>query len=381
MTVKKRLRRSNIYMFLIPLLTAALLLILGAGIAIYILETDYLPKIGLNLHEMHIAVEQYEELFQSFEVFVWVYVGAVGMALLLTIVFTNVHLTRELFSHISEPLDTLVSGVDRIRSGDLDSPICYSEPDEFKAACDAVDLMAAKLKASLEAEQSRQQSRKELIAGMSHDLKSPLTSIRAYTEALLEGVAETPEMQKKYLETIRKKECEMENMVARLFEFSKLELSEYPVHPERLDLRAELCRILSDAAPAADIDTDGLEPLTVTADREQLRRIAMNVIGNSIRYSGRKRVRIAISSQSTDDGVRLSFADDGVGVPDEALPRLFDLFYRTDPARAESGSGSGLGLAIVEKAAEQMGGTAFAEKSALGGLCIAINLPGGGENG
>lgn len=205
MTVKKRLRRSNIHMFLIPLLTAALLLILGAGIAIYILETNCLPKIGLSLHEMHIAVEQYESLFQSFEVFVWIYVGAVGMALLLTIVFTNVHLTRELFSHISEPLDTLVGGVDRIRAGDLDSPINYTEPDEFKAACDAVDLMAAKLKASLEAEQSRQQSRKELIAGMSHDLKSPLTSIRAYTEALLEGVAETPEMQKKYLETIHKK--------------------------------------------------------------------------------------------------------------------------------------------------------------------------------
>ena len=190
MTIKKRLHRSNIYMFLIPLVTAALLLILGAGIAIYILEVKYLPRIGLSLYDLHIAVEQNEDLFQGFETFVWIYVGAVGMALLLTIVFTNVNLTRELFTHISEPLDTLVGGVDRIRSGDLDNPINYTEPDEFKAACDAVDLMAAKLKASLEAEQRRQQSSKELMAGMGHDLKSPLTSIRAYTEALLEGVAD-----------------------------------------------------------------------------------------------------------------------------------------------------------------------------------------------
>ena len=210
MTIKKRLHRSNIYMFLIPLVTAALLLILGAGIAIYILEVKYLPQIGLSLHDMHIAVEQYEGLFQSFETFVWIYVGAVGMALLLTIVFTNVSLTRELFTHISDPLDTLVAGVDRIRSGDLDNPINYTEPDEFKAACDAVDLMAAKLKASLEADQRRQQSSRELMAGMGHDLKSPLTSIRAYTEALLEGVADTPEMQKKYLETIKKKGGEIE---------------------------------------------------------------------------------------------------------------------------------------------------------------------------
>ena len=121
-------------MFLIPLVTAALLLILGAGIALYILEVKYLPQIGLSLHDMHIAVEQYEGLFQSFETFVWIYIGAVGTALLLTIVFTNVNLTRELFTHISEPLDTLVGGVDRIRSGDLDNPINYTEPDEFKAA-------------------------------------------------------------------------------------------------------------------------------------------------------------------------------------------------------------------------------------------------------
>ncbi len=381
MTVRKRLRRSNIYMFLIPLLTAALLLILGAGIAIYILETVYLPKIGLSLYEMHIAVERYEDLFESFEVFVWIYVGAVGTALLLAIIFTNLHLTRELFSHISEPLDTLVSGVDRIRAGDLDSPINYIEPDEFKAACDAVDLMAAKLKASLEAEQYRQQSRKELIAGMSHDLKSPLTSIRAYTEALLEGVAETPEAQKKYLETIRKKECEMENMVSRLLEFSKLELSEYPTNPEILDIKAELEKIVSDIAPAADIDMTGLSSSAVTADREQLWRIAENIIGNSIRYSGRERVKLWISSHERNGEVRLEFADDGAGVPEETLPKLFDLFYRTDPARAETGSGSGLGLAIVKKSVEQMGGRAFAEKSVHGGLCIVIILPGGAKNG
>ena len=381
MTIKKRLHRSNIYMFLIPLVTAALLLILGAGIAIYILEVKYLPQIGISLHDMHIAVEQYEGLFQSFETFVWIYVGAVGTALLLTIVFTNVNLTRELFTHISDPLDTLVGGVDRIRSGDLDNPINYTEPDEFKAACDAVDLMAAKLKASLEAEQRRQQSSKELIAGMSHDLKSPLTSIRAYTEALLEGVAETPETQKKYLETIHNKECEMENMVARLFEFSKLELSEYPVHPEKLGLKTELEKTVSEIAAQADVDTSGLEDITVMADSEQLRRIAENIIGNSIRYSGRDRVKICISSQKLGDKVRLSFADDGCGVPDETLPKLFDLFYRADPARAESGRGSGLGLAIVKKAAEQMGGSACAAKSVYGGLCIMIDLPGGEADG
>ena len=126
MTVKQRLSRSNIYMFLIPLLIAAALLLVGAGIALYVLETAYLPKIGLSLQEMHITLEQYESMFAKFEVFLWVYLGAVGMALLLTIVFTNVFLTRSLFRHISEPLDAQSAGRRHLcRAGhDARFPLC-----------------------------------------------------------------------------------------------------------------------------------------------------------------------------------------------------------------------------------------------------------------
>ena len=332
MTVRKRLRKSNLHMFLIPMLTAAMLLLLGGGIAIYILETNYLPKIGLNLREMHLMLEQYEGPLQSFETFVWIYVGAVGMALILTILFTNVYLTRELFSHISKPLDILVEGVERIRSGDLDHPICYSEPDEFKAACDAVDMMAAKLKASLEAEQRRQQSSKELIAGMSHDLKSPLTSIRAYTEALLEGVADTPEAQKKYLGTIYTKESEMEHMVARLLEFSKLELSEYPTKAESFELKSELEHIVSAMSPEAEIDLSGVTEAQVTADREQLRRVAENIIGNSVKYCP-EGARIDISSQCADGFCESSFPTTGREFPTRRSPS-FSIFSTAQTPRA-----------------------------------------------
>lgn len=106
MTVKQRLSRSNIYMFLIPLLIAAALLLVGAGIALYVLETVYLPKIGLSLQEMHITLEQYESMFAKFEVFLWVYLGAVGMAL-------------------------LVAGVERVEHGDLDTPIAYTGADDY----------------------------------------------------------------------------------------------------------------------------------------------------------------------------------------------------------------------------------------------------------
>ena len=379
-TVRQRLTRSNIYMFLVPLLIAALLLLLGGGIALYILETNYLPRLGLSLQEMHMTLEQYEAALSDFEVFLWIYLGAVGTALLLTIFFTNVYLTRSLFRHISEPLDELVAGVERIQQGDLDSPIAYTGVDEFKAACDAVDLMAAKLKAALEDEQRRMQSRKELIAGMSHDLKSPLTSIRAYSEALRDGVAATPELRQRYIETVCRKEQEIEGMVNRLFEFSKLDLSELPLDMHTVDAKATVDAVTADYTAAAYIDTTALAGYTVLADESQLRRIAKNIIDNAVKYSGRERVRIAISAAEEGDAVTLRFADDGRGVDDGQLDKLFDVFYRADPARERGTEGSGIGLAVVRKAAEEMGGSAAAEKSPLGGLCICVTLKKGGAD-
>ena len=375
MTIRKRLARSNLCMFLVPLLIAALLLILGAGVALYILETTYLPRLGLSLQEMHMTLEQYEATFSNFEVFLWIYIGAVAAALLLTIVFTNLYLTRSLFRHIEQPLDTLVAGVERIERGDLDTPIAYTGADEFKSACDAVDRMAARLKASLEDEQRRAQSRKELIAGMSHDLKSPLTSIRAYSEAIRDGVAATPEMRQRYIETVCRKEQEIESMVNRLFEFSKLDLSELPLQMRALDTKAVIDAAAKDYVNQIDIDTAGLTGCRVLADETQLERITRNILDNSIKYSGRERVSMEIrAAEEETDTVTLLFSDNGQGVDETQLPKLFDVFYRADPARERGKEGSGLGLAVVRRAAEEMGGGASARQSAQGGLCIAITL-------
>ena len=165
---------------------------------------------------LHETGEQLEAAFDGAKTIAAIYGGTVILALLAAIGFTNLYLTKHLFRHIQKPLDILVSGVKRIQEGNLDAPIGYVVPDEFKPACDAVDEMAARLKTSLEA-QSRQQQKQELIAGMSHDLKSPLTSIRAYTEGLLDGAAKDEQTQARYLQTIYAKETELETLVNRLF--------------------------------------------------------------------------------------------------------------------------------------------------------------------
>ena len=382
MTIKKRLARSNIAMFLIPILVAGVLLLLGMGLCFILLERVWLPQLGISLWELHQTGEQIEQLLSDSAAILCVYAGAVIAALLLTIAWTNVYLTRSIFHHISGPLDILAAGVARIRDGDLDTPIAYAEADEFQAACDAVDEMAARLKASLEQQQREQQKKQELIAGMSHDLKSPLTSIRAYTEALLEGVAPDEAAKQRYLETIRKKELDIEAMVNRLFAFAKMDMQEYPVRPEPVPLRAAVQEIVDEWNGAGvETEVDIPDSMQVRADRELLNRIFGNLLDNSRKYGGRETVHVRIWAEVSGTMAAISVADDGAGVPPEQLPKLFDVFFRGDAARTAPASGSGLGLAVVKKAVEEMHGSIQAEKAASGGLCIRFTLPLAKEEG
>lgn len=360
---QKRLARSNIAMLMIPILAAAVLLLLGLGAALVLLRG--------NLMTLHSAVEQIEAVLHGFKLTLSVFAAIAAVLLLGTVALTNLYLTRHLFRHISQPLDTLTAGVARIRDGDLDTPIAYTEPDEFKAACDAVDEMAARLKVSLEQQQAAQQQKQELIAGMSHDLKSPLTAIRAYTEGLLEGVAQDEAARQRYLQTIYAKEADMETLVNRLFAFARMDVSQYPVHAEPLALAAELEAITEEQEGVAV--TVDVPEMTVLADRELLRRIAVNLLDNSRKYGGREDVSVRITAEKTGDMAAIAFTDNGAGVQPEQLPRLFDVFYRGDAARTAPGKGSGIGLAVVKKACDEMHGTVRAENAENGGLRVTVS--------
>lgn len=373
MTIQKRLTRSNVIMLVVPIAIAGVLLVVGLGIAALLLQTVYLPKLGLTLRDLHNTSELLEEVLSGLELFVGLYLGVVVIALLAAVAFTNLYLTKALFSHIQAPLDTLVQGVQRVRDGDLETPIAYEEADEFRPACDAVDEMAARLHQSLAEQQREQQKKQELIAGMSHDLKSPLTTIRAYTEALLEGVASDDAMRQRYLERIYARETELEALVNRLFELAKLNASEYPAQLRPLTLRETLRALVRDhETEGIAVSLDSGEEYTVRADRELLARIVGNLLDNSRKYGAHA---VSIVLESTDTSVTVRVSDDGPGVPEEQLPNLFHPFYRGDAARTKPGGGSGLGLAVVQKAAEQMKGRVAASNGRNGGLCVTLTLP------
>lgn len=330
MTIRKRLARSNLIMILIPVAIAAALLLLGGGLAVLLLKRVYLPRLGLSMAALHETGEQLEAAFDGAKTIAAIYGGTVILALLAAIGFTNLYLTKHLFRHIQKPLDILVSGVKRIQKGNLDAPIGYVVPDEFKPACDAVNEMAARLKTSLEA-QSRQQQKQELIAGMSHDLKSPLTSIRAYTEGLLDGAAKDEQTQARYLQTIYAKETELETLVNRLFSFAKLDLSEAPAKPEALEISGTFAEIAAGfEAEGLDVRLDDLPDETVMADQELLSRCMSNLLDNSRKYGAS---HVVISADISGDTVSISVSDDGPGVEASQLEKIFELGYRTDSAR------------------------------------------------
>lgn len=375
LTVKKRLSVSNVIMFLIPILVTAIIAAFCVGIAYYTFVVVYLPRLQLNIDDIERLDEQYEAALASFELIVVFLIIFVLAVIVISIILTNRFLTRFVIRRVSEPLDVIAGGVERIRRGNLDTHINYDRNDEFKPVIEAVNLMTDKLRESAERAQSEEQSRRELYAGISHDLRSPLTGVRAYTEALLDGVAGTPEDERKYLIKIHNRELDIERMVEQIFLFSKMEMTDFPINMQPLNVRDELFTIASEnPIDHLNADFSRVPPYTVEADPALLCRIVMNLMENNRKYRKNDTANVKVTAEAADGYVNVVFADDGPGVSDEYLPKLFDAFYRTDPARKNPSGGSGLGLAVVKKALLRMGGDARAFRNEDGGLSVMIIL-------
>ena len=300
-------------------------------------------------------------------------------AAMIATILTALFLTRRLNRSVLEPLDELKAAADRIADDDLEGTINYSKDDEFGEVCEAFDNMRVRLK-DAEAEKARyEDERRELLQGISHDLRSPLTSIKGYAYGLKDGVANTEEKKQRYYDAIITRSEDLERLTDRLSLLTQLEDGGKMLQLEQACIKVYIGQIVDDKGiwfadnqvnVTLHMETDDVE---VLLDRAELRRVFDNLFENTVRYRDAASSNVTIASAMQEDHVRIDYLDDGPGVPEEHLPNLFDSFYRVDESRTKPEQGSGLGLAIVKRIVEGHGGTVSAYCD--GGLGIAIELP------
>ena len=363
MSVKKRLFWSHILMFALPMAVYLLFSLLADRVSwLWLLQQRF-----ATMHDLERAMRRAETLSR------WFTMGG----LVVTLVIVNRFLARGVLKKIEGSLHELSAGLRQLREGNLRFRLEEGGEDEFSAVRADFNATAEQLERLVAQEKQSERNRQELLAGISHDLRSPLTAIRAYTEGLLDGVAQDEDSRRQYLSIIRDKARDLQGLVNKLFLFSRMDLGENEDHPEPVALREELSLLLEVLEPeyAAKGLEIGFSPAgegRVLADPDTLHRIVTNIAENSCKY-GASRLEIALREENAF--VSLTFLDDGPGVPQEALPHIFDAFYRADKARNEKLPGSGLGLAIVSRAVRNMKGRIIARNGPERGLMLEIQLP------
>lgn len=293
---------------------------------------------------------------------------------------TSLLLSRYILRHILLPLRKLRLGAENIRDGNFNLQLEHISEDEIKPVMEAFNLMTQKLQESGKERKRQEDHQKELVASISHDLRTPLTTIKAYIEGLLDGVADSPAKRTRYLQVIKKNTDELNNMIEELFLFSKISLGEKAIPLEPINLKEMLEFFVSENNYAwkkagATVTLKAQDNIVIMGSYMLLDRILSNIIGNSIKYKPEYEIDCYIKLIGKNRIAILSIADNGSGVPEESLERLTEPFYRTDKARSRTEDGTGLGLSIAVRAVEMMKGALTIENVKPHGLMVIIELP------
>ncbi|MGE6376461.1 sensor histidine kinase [Peribacillus muralis] len=281
---------------------------------------------------------------------------------------------------IIKPISLLKEGANRIKSGDLNFEIKAVSNDEIGQLNRTFDEMRIKLKESVKIQLQYEENRKELLSNISHDLKTPITSIIGYVEGIQDGVANTPQKMEKYLSTIHIKAKDLDSLIDELFLFSKLDLNKETFTFEKVELN----QFISDYVEEIQLDflqkgtqiewNQMDEPIFVTADREKLRRVLANLISNCMKYAERDEVNISISLHEGLEDAAVKVTDNGQGIDPSSLPFIFDRFYRAEQSRNSRTGGSGLGLAIANQIIREHQGDIWATSEKGKGTSVFFTL-------
>ena len=298
-------------------------------------------------------------------------------ALILVLCITSIVLTRWIQKGILKPINQLNTAMQNIAEGNLEYMLTTQEKGEIGELYRNYEDMRLRLKESTDEKLEHEQKNKELVSNISHDLKTPITSIKGYVEGIMDGVADTPEKMDKYIKTIYDKANDMDRLINELTTYSGIDNNRIPYTFRRINV----ADYFGDCVEEVGLDLESkkielnydvlVEPDTqIIADPEQLKRVINNIISNSVKYMNKEKGVIDIRILDELDSIRVEIEDNGMGIAAKDLPNIFERFYRTDASRNSSKGGSGIGLSIVKKIIEDHGGYIWATSKENEGTCM-----------
>lgn len=299
------------------------------------------------------------------------------IAILLILVFTSMMLTQWIHRGVFNPINELNVAMKKIKEGNFDYILQTDAKGEIGDLYRNYEDMRLRLKESTEENQEHERQNKELVSNISHDLKTPITAIKGYVEGIMDGVADTPEKIDKYVKTIYNKANDMDRLINELTTYSGIDNNRIPYNFHRINVAEYFGDCVEEVG--LDLEAKNIElnysnladPETqIIADPEQMKKVINNIISNSVKYMDKPHGEIDIRILDEVDSIRVEIEDNGKGIAQKDLVRVFERFYRTDASRNSAQGGSGIGLSIVKKIIEDHGGYIWATSKEDEGTCM-----------
>lgn len=305
------------------------------------------------------------------------FMGYLVLAMAVILILTSALITAWVNQDIYKPIKELSIAMRKIAEGDFDYRLPDKQEGEIGHLHDNYEQMRLQLKENAEEKMQNEKKSKELVSNISHDLKTPITSIKGYVEGIMDGVADTPEKMDKYIKTIYNKANDMDRLINELTAYSGIDSNKIPYHFHVLNI----ADYFQDCVEEVGLDLEqkdiqlnytNLAPADtcIVADPEQLKKVINNIISNSVKYMGHDKGIIDIRILDEGESVRIEIEDNGKGIAAKDIGNIFERFYRTDSSRNSLQGGSGIGLSIVKKIIEDHGGYVWATSKEGEGTCM-----------
>ena len=300
----------------------------------------------------------------------------------LIMLLTCIILVSWMYTSVVAPIQNLTEATKKITEGTLEFEMETPEHnDEIAELCSNFDKMRQRLLDSANAQVEGENENRELISNITHDLKTPVTSIKGYAEGIMDGVADTPEKMDRYIRTIYTKANEIDSLINELTFYSGIDTNKIAYNFARINISDYFDDCVDEIK--VDLESKNIElnytnyldrNICIIADPIQMKKVVNNIVGNSIKYIDKEKGVMNIRLRDADSSIIVEIEDNGQGIAAKDLPYIFDRFYRTDTSRNSIKGGSGIGLSIVKKIVEDHGGRVWAVSHAGTGTTMMMEF-------